>query len=131
MEDNIKKRLKAIGGANLRIKESSKSIQKKHKTNFVEIITQFKEIFIKSNNLHEEYGISLIQYEDQYYKTIELLIFELYGEIAKEIIMWWVYEVFDPKKEDYYILDENKKEKYAIKSAAQLYNILKKMNVLK
>ena len=50
MEDKIKKRLKAIGGDNLRIKESSKSIQKRHKINFVEIITQFKEIFIKSNN---------------------------------------------------------------------------------
>ena len=131
MEDKIKKRLKAIGGDNLRIKESSKSVQKKHKTNFIKIITQFKDVFMKSNKLHEEYGISLVQYEDQYYKIIERLIFELYGEMAAEIIMWWIYEVFDPKKEDYYILDESKKEKYAIKSEAQLYNILKKMNVLK
>ena len=45
MRDKIKNKLKAIGGNNLQIKESSKSIEKKKKANFIKIITQFKNVW--------------------------------------------------------------------------------------
>jgi hypothetical protein len=44
MRDKIKNKLKAIGGNNLQIKESSKSLEKKKKSNFIKIITQFKNV---------------------------------------------------------------------------------------
>ena len=45
--------------------------------------------------------------------------------------MWWVYEVDDPKKEDYYIKDEKGKKQYIIRTTNQLYTTLKKMKILK
>ena len=131
MRKKIQKKLKEIGGDNLRIKESSKSIEKNLKENFVLIITQFKDVWEKSNALQIDHGVNLVQYEEKYYKIIERLIFELYGSRAAEIIMWWVYDVEDPKKEDYYIYDKENKTKHVVKSVSQLYSVLRKMKVLK
>ena len=82
MRDKIKNKLKAIGGNNLQIKESSKSIEKKKKANFIKIITQFKNVWKVSNELGSEYGVNLVNYEDKYYRIIENLIFEHYGKWA-------------------------------------------------
>jgi hypothetical protein len=131
MRDKIKNKLKAIGGNNLQIKESSKSLEKKKKSNFIKIITQFKNVWKVSNELGSEYGVNLVNYEDKYYRIIENLIFEHYGKWAGEIIMWWIYEVDDPKKETYYVYDKDHKIKHPVKSVSQLYTTLKKMKILK
>jgi hypothetical protein len=131
MRDKIKNKLKAIGGNNLQIKESSKSLEKKKKANFIKIITQFKNVWKVSNELGSEYGVNLVNYEDKYYRIIENLIFEHYGKWAGEIIMWWIYEVDDPKKETYYVYDKDHKIKHPVKSVSQLYTTLKKMKILK
>jgi hypothetical protein len=131
MREKIKNRLKAIGGDNLQIKESSKSLEKKKKSNFIKIITQFKQVWQVSNELGAEYGVNLVGYEDKYYRIIEGLMFEHYGKWAGEIIMWWVYEVEDPKKETYYVYDKDNKVKHQVKSVSQLYTTLKKMKILK
>ena len=131
MRDKIKNKLKAIGGNNLQIKESSKSIEKKKKANFIKIITQFKNVWKVSNELGSEYGVNLVNYEDKCYRIIENLIFEHYGKWAGEIIMWWIYEVDDPKRETYYVYDKDHKIKHPVKSVSQLYTTLKKMKILK
>ena len=131
MRDKIKNKLKAIGGNNLQIKESSKSIEKKKKANFIKIITQFKNVWKVSNELGSEYGVNLVNYEDKYYRIIENLIFEHYGKWAGEIIMWWIYEVDDLKRETYYVYDKDHKIKHPVKSVSQLYTTLKKMKILK
>ena len=131
MRDKIKNKLKAIGGNNLQIKESSKSLEKKKKANFIKIITQFKSVWKNSNELGSEYGVNLVNYEDKYYRIIENLIFEHYGKWAGEIIMWWIYEVDDPKRETYYVYDKDHKIKHPVKSVSQLYTTLKKMKILK
>ena len=131
MRDKIKNKLKAIGGNNLQIKESSKSLEKKKKANFTKIITQFKNVWKVSNELGSEYGVNLVNYEDKYYRIIENLIFEHYGKWAGEIIMWWIYEVDDPKRETYYVYDKDHKIKHPVKSVSQLYTTLKKMKILK
>ena len=131
MREKIKNRLKAIGGDNLQIKESSKSLEKKKKANFIKIITQFKNVWKTSNELGSEYGVNLVNYEDKYYRIIENLIFEHYGKWAGEIIMWWIYEVDDPKRETYYVYDKDHKIKHPVKSVSQLYTTLKKMKILK
>ena len=96
MRDKIKKKLKEIGGGNLQINENSKSVRKKQKDSFISIVTQLRNVWEKSNNLQADHGVNLVQYEDQYYKIIECLIYELYGDKAAEIIMWWVYDVDNP-----------------------------------
>jgi hypothetical protein len=131
MKEKLKKYLVSIGGKNIQIKESYKSIERKKRSNFIKIVTQFKDVWEKSNELHLDYGISLVQYEDKYYKIIEHLIFEYYGQWAAEIIMWWIYEVKDPKREDYYVFDRDNETKHTVKSVSQLYSTLKKMKILK
>mgnify|MGYP003645123030 CR=1 FL=1 len=131
MRDKIKKHLVSIGGKNIKITESSGSKEKKRKKHFITTVDRFKKVWRQSNKLAEEHGVNLVQYEDQYYRIIEHLIFEHYGQWVGEIIMWWVYEVDDPKKEDYYIKDEKGKKQYIIRTTNQLYTTLKKMKILK
>ena len=131
MREKTRTKLKAIGGKNLQIKESYKSIEKKKKEIFVEILTQFKQVWKISNELGSEYGVNLVGYEDKYYRIIESLIFEHYGKWAGEIIMRWIYEVDDPKKETYHVYDKDNKTKHQVKSVSQLYTTLKKMKILK
>ena len=131
MREKIKKYLVSIGGENIKITESSSSKERKRKKTFITTVDRFKKVWRKSNKLAEEHGVNLVQYEDQYYRIIEHLIYEHYGQWVGEIVMWWVYEVDDPKKEDYYIKDEKGKKQYIIRTTNQLYTTLKKMKILK
>jgi|TARA_R110001583_G_scaffold16819_3_gene68770 hypothetical protein len=131
MREKTKNKLKAIGGNNLQIKESYKSIEKKKKETFVSVITQFKQVWKISNELGENYGVNLVGYEDKYYRIIENLIFEHYGKWAGEIIMWWIYEVDNPKNELHHVYDKDNKKKHPVRTVTQLYTTLKKMKILK
>ena len=70
-------------------------------------------------------------FEDRYYKIVEDIIIEHWGEIVAEVIFWWIYEVKDPKSEDYYLLEKSTNKKIIVKTPIQLYNIVKKFNLFK
>ena len=94
-----------------KLKKVNKSIEKREKETFVSVITQFKQVWKISNELGENYGVNLVGYEDKYYRIIENLIFEHYGKWAGEIIMWWIYEVDNPKNELHHVYDKDNKKK--------------------
>tara|TARA_R100001443_G_C3362750_1_gene179365 strand:- start:2525 stop:2920 length:396 start_codon:yes stop_codon:yes gene_type:complete len=131
MKDRIKKSLLSITGSNLKVSESSKSIDKKRKRRFIDIIEMMKEINSRSRRVHEEYGIDLFGYEDPHYQIFENLLEELYGASVCRVIFWWVYEVENPNKFDYRITDDITNEEYPVKTTTQLYNILKKLKLFK
>ena len=118
MREQFRKSLLKIGGQHLKIVESSKSIQKKHKKMFIDIVKQLNFLHQRADDLHREFGIDTILYEDDHYKIIEQLIIEHYGYVAAEAVFWWVYDAIDPKKEDYHVEDEisGKKQKSKINS---------------
>jgi len=131
MKDRIKKSLLPITGSNLKVSESVKSIDKKRKKRFIDVIEMMKKVNLNSRKIHEEYGIDLFGYEDPHYQIFENLLEELYGASVCRVIFWWVYEVENPKNIDYKISDDETNKEYIIKSTPQLYSTLKKLKLFK
>ena len=131
MNESLKKSLLKIGGQHLQIKENPKSIEKKRKKTFGEIINSIKMLHQRADDLHREFGIDTTLYEDNHYKVIECLIIEQYGYVAAEAIFWWVYDAIDPMKEDYHIEEEISGKKHIVRTTTQLYNTLKKLKLFK
>tara|TARA_R110002020_G_scaffold191685_4_gene391618 strand:+ start:331 stop:732 length:402 start_codon:yes stop_codon:yes gene_type:complete len=131
MEERIRKILLELGGENIQVKESQKSIEKKRKKKFIELVNSLKKINNRAVELNYEFGVNLLFYEDEYFQVIENLINGLYGESVSKVIFWWVYDVDDPKKGDFKIMDEKSGKEYQVKTPSQLYNVTKKLKLFK
>tara|TARA_B100001094_G_scaffold274093_1_gene280844 strand:- start:842 stop:1243 length:402 start_codon:yes stop_codon:yes gene_type:complete len=131
MEERIRKILLELGGENIQVKESKKSSEKKRKKKFIELVNSLKKINNRAVELNYEFGVNLLFYEDEYFQVIENLINDLYGESVSKVIFWWVYDVDDPKKGDFKIMDDKNGEEYQVKTPSQLYNVTKKLKLFK
>ena len=110
-------------------------INKRNKSNgkdtFVETVILLEHCWLRTNFLHEEVKIDLWNYEENYYKVIENLIFMKYPEDIANLILWYVYDRFDadgkllgldvtfPGKE---------KKRFLLKSPVDLWNLIEKIN---
>ena len=131
MEERIRKSLLELGGINLQVSESKKSIENKNKKLFIYIIEDLKYVLNRSDNLDREYGVNIVIFEDIYYKIIENLLIEHWGGLVAEVIFWWVDDVKDPKENDYYLFEKENNKKYIVKTPIQLYNTIKKLKLFK
>jgi hypothetical protein len=131
MKERIKRSLISIAGPNTRVIENPKSVEKKKKNTFISIVDSLKDLNIRANNMHEEYGINLFYYEDAHYQIMEELLIQLYGYEVAKVIFWWVYDVDNPKIKDHKIKDEKTGKEHLIRTTTQLYNMVKKLKLFK
>ena len=131
MKEQIRKSLLELGGGNIQVNESKKSLENKRKKLFISIVDDLKHALNRSEELEGNYGINLIMFEDRYYKIIEDIVIEHWGTTVAEVIFWWVYEVREPKSEDYYLFEKTTGAKIIIKTPIQLYNTIKKFKLFK
>ncbi len=131
MKEKIRKSLLELGGINLQVKESKKSLENKRKKLFLSIISDLEYTLGRSDDLDRRYGVNLLLFEDGYYKIIENLIIDYWGEIVAEVIFWWIYDVKDPKLDNYYLFEKESNSKIIIKTPTQLYNAVKKLKLFK
>ena len=131
MKEKIKKSLFKTFGKYIEVNESKKSLEKRRKHTFITVIEHLKFIYNRADFIYKEHGIGLFLYEDAHYKIIEDLIVEMWGDAVAEVVFWWVYDVINPKKKDYYIMDEKNKKKYIVRTPTQIYNTLKKLKIFK
>jgi hypothetical protein len=131
MREKIKKSLLPIAGKNLTVKENKASLEKRRKKLFINLIDSLKSLTDRSDFLSIDLGIDLHTFEGAHYIIIERLIRDKWGDVAADVIFWWVYEVVDPKDGKFFIVEEETGEKYPIKTPTQAYNILKKLKLFK
>jgi hypothetical protein len=131
MKEKIRKSLLELGGINLQVKESKKSKENKRKKLFINLIEDLKYVLNRSNTLDREYGINLLIFEDRYFKIVEEILIEHWGELVAEVVFWWIYDVKDPKESNYYLFEKETNKKYIVKTPTQLYNLLKKLKLFK
>jgi hypothetical protein len=131
MKEKIRKSLLELGGGNLQVKESKKSLESKRKKLFISLVKDLKYVLNRSEDLDANYGINLLMFEDRYYKIVEDIIIEHWGTMIAEVIFWWIYEVKDPKSEDYYLLEKSTNKKIVVKTPTQLYNTVKRFKLFK
>lgn len=79
MEEKIRKSLLELGGGNIQVKESKKSLESKRKKLFTSLVKDLKYVLNRSEDLDANYGINLLMFEDRYYKIVEDIIIEHWG----------------------------------------------------
>ena len=70
-------------------------------------------------------------FEDRYFTIIEEILIEHWGNSVAEVVFWWVYEVENPKNNNYYLFDKETGIKIIVKTPTQLYNAVKKYKLFK
>ena len=128
LKENREFSIKDILGEGVSIKETRKSVIKKDRDFFTNLVTALVEIDSRTEILIE-LGVDLITYEDPYHTIIEGLIFKHYGPIKGEIIMWWLSEKRLPERKNMTLLGNDGVD-YPINTPIQLYQSLKKVDKL-
>ena len=131
MKERIRKSLLELGGVNLQVKESKKSKENKRKKLFINLLEDLKYVLNRSDNLDREYGVNLLMFEDRYFKIVEEILIEHWGNLVAEVVFWWIYEVDDPKNNNYYLFEKETEIKIVVKTPTQLYNAVKKFKLFK
>ena len=112
-------------GEGVQVKESQKSINKKDKAFFVNLINILMELEQRTEGLLE-FGVDLILYEEPLHLIIESLIYKNYGHIKGELIYWWVSEKLKNSGKNL-TLKGTDGEEYSINTPLQLYMALQKI----
>lgn len=128
LKENREFSIKDILGEGVSIKETRKSVIKKDRDFFTNLVTSLVEIDSRTEMLIK-LGVDLITYEDPYHTIIEGLIFKHYGPIKGEIIMWWLSEKRLPERKNMTLLGNDGVD-YPINTPIQLYQSLKKVDKL-
>jgi hypothetical protein len=128
LKENREFSIKDILGEGVSIKETRKSVIKKDRDFFTNLVTSLVEIDSRTEILIK-LGVDLITYEDPYHTIIEGLIFKHYGPIKGEIIMWWLSEKRLPERKNMTLLGNDGVD-YPINTPIQLYQSLKKVDKL-
>ena len=110
-------------------------INKRNKSNskdtFIETVILLEHCWLRTNFLHDEVKIDLWNYEENYYKIIENLIFMQYSEEVANLILWYVYDRFDAdgKILGLDITFPGKEPKmFILKTPTDLWNLVEKIN---
>ena len=114
-----------------KLKIAKHNRQSNEKEIFIETVILLEHCWFKTNFLHEEVKIDLWNYEENYYKVIENLIFIHYSEEVANLILWYVYDRFDAdgKVLGLDITFPGKEPKlFILKTPTDLWNLVEKIN---
>lgn len=123
--DFFKKTIKDLLGTNTNVVESKKSKNKREKDEFCRIVEIWDKTWRRGNQVFENTGIDLGDYDSPYYDVIESLFYQIYREKA-EIINWWVYERYAQDGKIATIVTEDDEE-HILNTPLQLYKFIKKL----
>ena len=121
-------------GQKLKVQESPKSKLKKKKELFVGLIQMYENCWLKSNALYNDFGINLVEYEEDFFIVLENLIYLHFGETKGQIILWYIYDRVDMETgESGNIILENEDDlgnvntiEYKVENVEQLWEFLNK-----
>lgn len=122
----IHKDLTKLMGKGVQIKENSKSIAKKEKDFFIDLLELLPQLDTRTYDLIQ-YGIDTVSYEEPYHNLIEGFIYIHYGSVAGEVINWWLSEKYKGHNNDLTIKIGEGIE-VTINTPTQLYKAVKKIN---
>tara|TARA_R110000803_G_scaffold89920_1_gene157189 strand:+ start:1073 stop:1468 length:396 start_codon:yes stop_codon:yes gene_type:complete len=119
--EGLKGLFESILGANVKIKDN---IDTTEELIFNKTIQKLEDSHILENNLIEDYGICINQITDPLWEIIETNFTHLYGEDTREIIMWYIYERFNPDGEITPLETEDGKQ-FLLKNVNDLWSYIK------
>jgi len=118
--------LKSNFGLGLEIKESPKTEAERELSLFIDTIETLEHIWHAEHELHDDYGIDLLGFNQYHYHAIENLIIAKYGYDKAEVIWWWILDRFAEDGELLGVETEDG-EVYLLETPKDLWELLKKM----
>ena len=119
--EGLKGLFESILGANVKIKDN---IDTTEGLIFSKTIQRLEDSHTLENNLIEDYGICINQITDPLWEIIETNFTHLYGENARETIMWYVYDRFDADGKIILLENEDGKQ-YKLENVNDLWSYIK------
>ena len=117
-------------GQRLKLEESKTSRVKKEKEVFVETVTLLEHCLQRSDILYKDFSIDIYSYEEYFIKIIENLFLLKYGEVATEIMIWYLYDRVDENGKVYPLIYEEEEKppvEIKIKNPTDLWKFIDKL----
>jgi len=118
--------LKNNFGFGLKIKESPKTESEREEILFIDTVETIEHIWHAEHELHNDYGVDLLGFNQYHYHAIENLIIAKYGYNKAEVIWWWILDRFAEDGELLGVETEDG-EVYVLETPKDLWELLKKM----
>lgn len=120
-EDEIKGLFKSILGTDIKVKDN---IGVTEELLFVNTIKKLESSHLFEEKLFGDFGISLTQITDPLWEVIENDFSYVYGDNARETIMWYIHNRFNADGSLINLEDENGKI-YKLKTPEDLWSYIK------
>jgi ATP-dependent Clp protease adapter protein ClpS len=117
-------------GQRLKLEESKTSRVKKEKEVFIETVTLLEHCLQRSDILYKDFNIDIYSYEEYFIKIIENLFLLKYGEVATEIMIWYLYDRVDETGKVYPLIYEEEEKppvEIKIKTPTDLWKFIDKL----
>ena len=122
----MKELLKDKFGLGLDINESPKTEAEREEVIFIDTIETLEHIWHAEHELHNDYGVDLLGFNQYHYHVIENLIIAKYGYDKAEVIWWWILDRFAEDGELLGVETEDG-DIYLLETPKDLWELLKKM----
>tara|TARA_Y100000385_G_scaffold174124_1_gene180151 strand:- start:272 stop:667 length:396 start_codon:yes stop_codon:yes gene_type:complete len=120
-EDEIKGLFKSILGTDIKVKDN---IGVTEELLFINTIKKLESSHLFEEKLFGDFGISLTQITDPLWEVIENDFSYVYGDNARETIMWYIHNRFNADGSLINLEDENGKI-YKLKTPEDLWSYIK------
>jgi hypothetical protein len=117
--------LQKIAGEGSSFVETQKSIDKREKQQFLDLIENLNYIDDRSLEV-ESMGLDLTSYEEAYMSVIEHLVIKTYGFKCADIIFWWIGDRKAIKAKTYNLIDDDGTIN-VVSNVNQLYKLILKL----
>jgi hypothetical protein len=92
----LQEQIDLIIGAESHLKRRKKTNEDVQREIFINTIPLIEHIVQRSTMLTMDYGITMVEYDDPYFQIIDSLIYLHFGKDAGELIMFYIYDRFNP-----------------------------------
>ena len=120
---DMKTLFEGILGSDVIIKDNLDATEE---TVFDVFLKKLGESRLKEDVIFDEAGIDLKQVTDPLWLVVESMIKMLYGTDAADIMLWWLFERFDPTTGELLeLFDEDSGKKYKLETPRDLFSYIK------
>jgi hypothetical protein len=92
----LQEQIDLIIGAESHLKRRKKTNEDVQREIFINTIPLIEHIVQRSTMLTMDYGINMVKYDDPYFQIIDSLIYLHFGKDAGELVMFYIYDRFNP-----------------------------------
>lgn len=124
----IKKSVETVLGKDVELEIKRKSFSKEdfNQTFFCKIIDNIEFLYKRSNAVVNQVKIDLIDYEEDFYETIEMLLEMNFNKEEMAVINYYIYGSEDEDGEPITLIDENG-DPLIMENSEDLWNIISEM----